>query len=85
MRSRRQIYRGISKRAPEALERSEGLDVEFKEFIASLDSDDLVAFKKDQRRIPTLMRLIKQNWFLIALVGICVVTLIDVTGTIAGM
>jgi solute carrier family 10 (sodium/bile acid cotransporter), member 7 len=32
-----------------------------------------------------LMRLIKQNWFLIALAGICVVTLIDVTGTIAGM
>jgi len=31
------------------------------------------------------MRLIKQNWFLIALVGICVVTLIDVTDTIAGM
>ena len=32
-----------------------------------------------------MMRLIKQNWFLIALAGICVVTLIDVTGTIAGM
>ena len=32
-----------------------------------------------------MLRLIKQNWFLIALVGICVVTLIDVTGTLAGM
>jgi hypothetical protein len=32
-----------------------------------------------------LLRLIKQNWFLIALVGICVVTLIDVTNTLAGM
>jgi sodium/bile acid cotransporter 7 len=31
------------------------------------------------------MRLIKQNWFIIALAGICVVTLIDVTGTLAGM
>jgi len=31
------------------------------------------------------MWLIKQNWFIIALVGVCVVTLIDVTGTIAGM
>lgn len=32
-----------------------------------------------------MIRLIKQNWFIIALVGICVITLIDVTGTIAGM
>jgi solute carrier family 10 (sodium/bile acid cotransporter), member 7 len=32
-----------------------------------------------------LTRILKQNWFIIALVGICVVTLIDVTGTIAGM
>jgi solute carrier family 10 (sodium/bile acid cotransporter), member 7 len=31
------------------------------------------------------MRLVKQNWFLFALVGICTVTLIDATGTIAGM
>ncbi len=31
------------------------------------------------------MRLIKQNWFIIALAGICAVTLIDVTGTIEGM
>jgi sodium/bile acid cotransporter 7 len=31
------------------------------------------------------MRLIKQNWFLIALVGICILTLIDVTDTLAGM
>ena len=31
------------------------------------------------------MRLIKQNWFLLALVSICMVTLIDATGTIAGM
>jgi len=31
------------------------------------------------------MRLVKQNWFLFALVGICAVTLIDATGTIAGM
>jgi len=44
-----------------------------------------IAFSKDQRRTLTLLRLIKQNWFLVALVGICVVTLIDVTGTIAGM
>ena len=32
-----------------------------------------------------MMRLIKQNWFLIALVGICILTLIDVTDTLAGM
>jgi solute carrier family 10 (sodium/bile acid cotransporter), member 7 len=32
-----------------------------------------------------LIRVIKQNWFIIALVGICVLTLIDVTGTLAGM
>jgi len=32
-----------------------------------------------------LMRLIKQNWFIIALLSICVLTLIDVTGTLAGM
>jgi solute carrier family 10 (sodium/bile acid cotransporter), member 7 len=32
-----------------------------------------------------LTRIIKQNWFIIALVGICVITLVDVTGTIGGM
>lgn len=32
-----------------------------------------------------MIRAIKQNWFLIALVSICVVTLIDATNTIAGM
>ena len=32
-----------------------------------------------------MMRLIKQNWFLIALVGICILTLVDVTNTLAGM
>jgi len=32
-----------------------------------------------------LIRVIRQNWFIIALVGICVLTLIDVTGTLAGM
>jgi len=32
-----------------------------------------------------LIRVIKQNWFIISLAGICVVTLSDVTGTIAGM
>ena len=32
-----------------------------------------------------MLRLIKQNWFLIALGGICVVTLIDETDTIEGM
>jgi sodium/bile acid cotransporter 7 len=37
------------------------------------------------RRIQRLIRAIKQNWFIIALVGICVLTLIDVTGTLAGM
>jgi sodium/bile acid cotransporter 7 len=31
------------------------------------------------------MRFIKQNWFIVALAGICVVTLIDFTGTLAGM
>lgn len=31
------------------------------------------------------MHFVKQNWFLIALVGICVLTLIDVTGTLAGI
>jgi sodium/bile acid cotransporter 7 len=40
---------------------------------------------KVQRRILTLIRVIRQNWFIIALVGICVLTLIDVTGTLAGM
>jgi sodium/bile acid cotransporter 7 len=35
--------------------------------------------------MPTLMRLVKQNWFLFALAGICVITLIDATGTIEGM
>jgi sodium/bile acid cotransporter 7 len=33
----------------------------------------------------TLIRAIKQNWFIIALAGICVVTLVDATGTIAGI
>jgi sodium/bile acid cotransporter 7 len=32
-----------------------------------------------------LFRLIKDNWFLFALAGICIVTLIDASGTIAGM
>jgi solute carrier family 10 (sodium/bile acid cotransporter), member 7 len=40
---------------------------------------------KVQRRILRLIRVIRQNWFIVALVGICVLTLIDVTGTIAGM
>jgi len=40
---------------------------------------------KVQWRILTLIRVIRQNWFIIALVGICVLTLIDVTGTLAGM
>lgn len=31
-----------------------------------------------------MIRAIRQNWFIIALVGICVLTLIDVTGTFAG-
>jgi solute carrier family 10 (sodium/bile acid cotransporter), member 7 len=31
------------------------------------------------------MRLLKQNWFLIALAGICILTLVDATGTLAGM
>jgi len=32
-----------------------------------------------------LIRAIKRNWFIVALAGICVVTLIDFTGTLAGM
>jgi sodium/bile acid cotransporter 7 len=40
---------------------------------------------KVQRRILTLIRVIRQNWFIIALVGICVLTLIDVTGTLASI
>jgi len=31
------------------------------------------------------MRLIRQNWFVIALAGVCLITLIDVTGTLAAM
>ena len=32
-----------------------------------------------------MIRAIKRNWFIVALAGICVVTLIDFTGTLAGM
>ena len=32
-----------------------------------------------------MLRFVKNNWFLIGLVGICVLTLIDVTETMAGM
>jgi sodium/bile acid cotransporter 7 len=40
---------------------------------------------KVQRRILKLIRVIRQNWFIISLVGICVLTLIDVTGTLASI
>ncbi len=32
-----------------------------------------------------MARILKQNWFLFGLVGICLITLVDTTGTIAGM
>ena len=32
-----------------------------------------------------MARILKQNWFLFGLVGICLITLADTTGTIAGM
>jgi ATP-dependent DNA helicase RecG len=42
------VFRGMSKRAREALARSEGLDVEFKEAVSGLTPDDLVAFANSQ-------------------------------------
>lgn len=38
------VFKGISSRAKSALDRTEGLEVEFKESPAGLDSSDLVAF-----------------------------------------
>jgi sodium/bile acid cotransporter 7 len=43
----------------------------------------LAGSKKFQRRIPALWQLVRRNWFILSLAGICVVTLIDVSGTIA--
>jgi ATP-dependent DNA helicase RecG len=41
---RQRVFKGISQRAKEALESSEGIDVEFKEALSGLNSDDIVAF-----------------------------------------
>jgi sodium/bile acid cotransporter 7 len=40
--------------------------------------------KKSQRRIPAVWQLIRRNWFIVSLAGICALTLMDVSETIAG-
>ena len=44
MKNKKSEYQGISKRAQALLEKSEDYDVEFKESLAGLESEDLVAF-----------------------------------------
>lgn len=42
------VFRGISKRAREALARSEGFDVEFKQSLSGLEPEDIVAFANSE-------------------------------------